>query len=226
MVSAPAVDLGTHQKSLQNTRSLCRHRHEGYETALDQAMVRSLSPDDAAAWAKNNERWRNMKRVENASATAGEHLSPAGVAQSMRSGRAGQYASSSDELDELARAGARCSGNCRSPALRRARRCRTCSTFPVFWPAAAAGRSAARWGREARLPARLRQRWPCAPSCPVLVRPTWATGWRPAACGTSWRRRWLDKPSTQGDVQRRSAAQRKRDEEAAAAELRRQRLTR
>ena len=98
--------LGTHQKSLQNSDPNAAAAMKDMKSALDQAMARSLPPDDFAAWMKNNERWRNMKRVEGAVATAGEHLSPARVAQTVRSGRAGQYARSTDELDELARAGA------------------------------------------------------------------------------------------------------------------------
>lgn len=72
--------------------------------ALDRAMQRGLSPQDAAAWALNNRRYANMKQIEPAVAGAGENLSPARVAQTARSGRNAQYAQQQGDLDELSRA--------------------------------------------------------------------------------------------------------------------------
>jgi hypothetical protein len=79
---------------------------KGMRNALDNAMARSMSPRDAAAWQLNRARWANMKQLEKAAATASEHLSPAGIAQSVRSGRAGQYTAGKGNMDEVARAAA------------------------------------------------------------------------------------------------------------------------
>jgi hypothetical protein len=72
--------------------------------ALDRGMQRGLSPADAEAWALNNQRWGNMKQLEPAVAAAGENLSPAKVAQAVRSGRVSQAARGAGDLDELAKA--------------------------------------------------------------------------------------------------------------------------
>ncbi len=74
--------------------------------SLDAAMARSMSPDDAAALIDAQRRWALMKQTESAVSRAGEHLSPAGVAQAVRAGRAGQYNQNAGALDELVRAGA------------------------------------------------------------------------------------------------------------------------
>ena len=75
--------------------------------ALDRAMERSLPPDAAAEWQLNNRRYANMKQVgDPATAAAGENLSPLKVAQTARSGRAGQYAAQKGDFDELAKAAA------------------------------------------------------------------------------------------------------------------------
>ena len=75
--------------------------------ALDRTMERSLPPDQAAEWRLNNQRYANMKQVgDPATAAAGENLSPLKVAQTARSGRAGQYAAQKGDFDELAKAAA------------------------------------------------------------------------------------------------------------------------
>ena len=98
--------LGKHQKSLENTDTAASQAMREMKRELDAAMARSLSPDDAAALQRNNLRYANMKQLENAVATGGEHLSPAAVAQGVRSGRIGQYGRAEGNLDELANAGA------------------------------------------------------------------------------------------------------------------------
>lgn len=75
------------------------------KSAMDEAMARGLSQEDARAWALNNQRYANMKQIEGAVAAAGENLSPLRVAQSVRSGRTGQAAQGRGDLDELAKAG-------------------------------------------------------------------------------------------------------------------------
>ena len=79
---------------------------KGMRNALDNAMVRSMSPQDAAAWRLNNQRYATMKQLQQAASTAGENLSPAGIAQSVRSGRAGQYTQGKGDIDEAAKAAA------------------------------------------------------------------------------------------------------------------------
>jgi hypothetical protein len=69
-------------------------------------MQRGLSPQDAARWTDTNRRWGNMRQLESAVASAGENLSPAKIAQSVRSGRVGQAARGAGDMDELARAAA------------------------------------------------------------------------------------------------------------------------
>lgn len=96
--------LGTHAKAAENADPYLAGAFRDMRAAMDAAMRRGLSPQDAAAWALNNQRWGNMRQLEQAAASAGEHLSPAGIAQSVRSGRAGQYARGAGGMDELARA--------------------------------------------------------------------------------------------------------------------------
>lgn len=72
--------------------------------ALDRAMHRGLSPADSAAWELNNQRWANMRQLEGAVAQSGETMTPARIAQGVRSGRAGQYAGGRGNMDEFAKA--------------------------------------------------------------------------------------------------------------------------
>jgi hypothetical protein len=75
-----------------------------YKRALDEAYMAGLNPRDAAALALNNRRYALMKQIEPAVASAGENLSPAKLAQVVRSRRNAQYAARSGDLDELAAA--------------------------------------------------------------------------------------------------------------------------
>lgn len=82
----------------------------GLRNSLDEAMTRSVNPNDAAEWATLRQQWGNQRRIENAAAGAGENaalgmISPARLAQVAKTGRRGQYARGTGELDELARAG-------------------------------------------------------------------------------------------------------------------------
>ena len=74
--------------------------------ALDQAMFRNLTPEDAAAWKANNLRYYNMKRIEGAVANAGGYgnLTGASLAQAQRSQRANQYAKGRSDPDQVAAA--------------------------------------------------------------------------------------------------------------------------
>jgi hypothetical protein len=74
------------------------------QAALDRAMRRNLSPADAAAWDLTNQRYANMKQLAPVVAKGGEFMTPAGIAQAVRSGRAEQAAAGAGNLDELANA--------------------------------------------------------------------------------------------------------------------------
>lgn len=82
----------------------------GLRNTLDDAMSRSVAPQDAAEWARLRSEYGNMKVLEKAATGAGENaamgiISPAKLAQSAKTGRVGGYAKGSGDFDELARAG-------------------------------------------------------------------------------------------------------------------------
>lgn len=82
----------------------------GLRNALDDAMTRSVRPEDAAEWATLRKQYGTKKTLERAAAGAGEAaaegtISPARLRQAVTTGRQGQYVRGSGDLDELARAG-------------------------------------------------------------------------------------------------------------------------
>lgn len=82
----------------------------GLRNTLDDGMSRSVTPEDAAEWARLREEYGNMKVLEKAATGAGENaalgsISPAKLRQAAVSGRSGQYARAEGDFDELARAG-------------------------------------------------------------------------------------------------------------------------
>jgi hypothetical protein len=96
--------MGTLSESVKNSDPILANTLRDIRGGLDRAMQRSVPPDVAARWADTNRRWGNMKQIEGAVASAGENLSPARVAQSVRAGRQGQAAQGAGDMDELARA--------------------------------------------------------------------------------------------------------------------------
>lgn len=96
--------LGTLAEGAKNSDPTLANALRGVRGALDRGMQAGLSTQDAAAWTLTNQRWGNMKQIAPAVAAAGENLSPAKVAQSVRAGRAEQYARGAGDLDELTRA--------------------------------------------------------------------------------------------------------------------------
>lgn len=96
--------LGTLAEGSKNSDPTLANALRGVRGALDRGMQAGLSPEDAAAWTLNNRRYANMKQIAPAVAAAGENLSPAKVAQSVRAGRTEQYARGAGDLDELTRA--------------------------------------------------------------------------------------------------------------------------
>lgn len=77
----------------------------GVRDALDDAMGRSVSPQDRETWQTIRRQWGNMRRVENAVASSGELITPASLATAAKTGRRGQYVRGEGDLDELAQAG-------------------------------------------------------------------------------------------------------------------------
>ena len=84
--------LGTQAKTAFKTDPELGRALKDTQAALDRAMERNLSPADAAAWKLNNQRYANMKQLVPAVAKGGEYMTPAGIAQAVRSGRAEQAA--------------------------------------------------------------------------------------------------------------------------------------
>lgn len=78
--------------------------------ALDDAMNRSIRPEDAAEWARLRREYGNMKVLERAATGGGENagmglISPAQLRVAAKTGRVGEYARGQGDFDELARAG-------------------------------------------------------------------------------------------------------------------------
>jgi hypothetical protein len=78
--------------------------------ALDDAMSRSVPPEDAAEWTRLRREYGNMKVLEKAAGGAGEGaamgtISPARLRQSARVGRQGAASRNAGDFDELAKAG-------------------------------------------------------------------------------------------------------------------------
>jgi hypothetical protein len=79
------------------------------QRSMDEAMAAGLPPHEAQAWALNNRRYALQKAIEPAVAKAADtgNISPAGLAQAVKSRRGAQYAAQSGDLDALAQAAAR-----------------------------------------------------------------------------------------------------------------------
>lgn len=84
--------------------------YRGVRNSLDNAMARSVSPEDAATWSRLRQEYGNMKVLEKAATGAGEDaalgsISPAKLRQAATAGRQGQYARGTGDFDQLARSG-------------------------------------------------------------------------------------------------------------------------
>lgn len=78
--------------------------------ALDDAMSRSIPPEDAAEWTRLRREYGNMKVLEKAAGGAGEAaamgtISPARLRQAASVGRQGAASRNAGDFDELAKAG-------------------------------------------------------------------------------------------------------------------------
>lgn len=83
---------------------------KGFQSALDDAMTRSISPEDAAAWHQARGQYSASKVIEKAATGAGENaalgnISPAQLRSAAVVGRRAGYATGSGPFDDLARAG-------------------------------------------------------------------------------------------------------------------------
>jgi hypothetical protein len=99
--------IGKAAKGSTNTAEAAALRE--IQGAMDQAMRSGLPPAEARAWALNNRRYALQKAIEPAVAKAADtgNISPAGLAQAVKSRRGAQYAAQSGDLDALAQAAAR-----------------------------------------------------------------------------------------------------------------------
>lgn len=102
--------LGRMAQSARNTDPEYANALRGLRNTLDDAMSRSVRPEDAAEWSRLRSEYGNMKVLEKAATGAGEGaaeglISPAKLRQAATTGRQGQYARGEGDFDQLARAG-------------------------------------------------------------------------------------------------------------------------
>lgn len=95
--------LGTLAKEARNTNSALANALTDIRTALDNAMRRRLSPQDAARWDETNRRWANMRQLEAATVKDTEHLSPQAIAQALKGRRKSEYARGAGPMDQFSR---------------------------------------------------------------------------------------------------------------------------
>lgn len=103
-------DLGKRAHNSRLSNPELSQAYRGLRDSLDNAMSRSVSPEDAATWARLRKEYGNMKVLEKAATGGGEKaalgtISPARLRQSAVSGRQGQYARGTGDFDQLARSG-------------------------------------------------------------------------------------------------------------------------
>ncbi len=101
-------------KRAQNARGVdndAADAYRGMRNALDDAMDRSIRPEDAGAWAQVRREYGNYKTLERAAAGAGEDaaagiISPAKLRMAAAAGKnKGQYVRGQGDFADLARAG-------------------------------------------------------------------------------------------------------------------------
>jgi hypothetical protein len=102
--------LGRMAQSARNSDPEFANALRGLRNTLDDAMTRSVRPEDAVEWQTLRREYGNMRTLERAAAGAGDSaaegfISPAKLRQSASTGRQGQYVRGTGDLDELARAG-------------------------------------------------------------------------------------------------------------------------
>jgi len=93
-----------------NRQNSIGEAYRDIRNALDNAMARSVTPEDAAEWTRLRREYGNMKVLEKAANGAGEAaamgtISPARLRQSASVGRQGASSRNAGDFDELAKAG-------------------------------------------------------------------------------------------------------------------------
>ena len=83
---------------------------DGIKRSLDDAMFRSVSPADKAAWQEVRKQWKNWKAIEKArggpgSSVAEGFISPSQLRTAVAGQNRGQYVRGKGDMAELARAG-------------------------------------------------------------------------------------------------------------------------
>lgn len=103
--------LGKNAESLRMSNPPAAEGFRDLRAAVDNAMSRSVSPEDAASWATARREYANLKALEKAVGGAGEgaafgSISPSQLRSAIASGnKRGDYVRGKGDLAELARAG-------------------------------------------------------------------------------------------------------------------------
>ncbi len=110
MYQAMRSRLGKQAKALETNDPPTSQALYTLRNALDGAMERSISPQDAGAWQEAKGQWRNWKAIEKAATGAGENaalgmISPSQLRNAVVAQGRGRYAVGNGDLTELARAG-------------------------------------------------------------------------------------------------------------------------
>lgn len=102
--------LGTQAKGLSQSDPTLSQALRDMRNALDNAMARSISPDDAAAWQNARREYGAQRVLEKAASRAGEataegQITPANLRNTVAAENRGAYARGDGPFNELARAG-------------------------------------------------------------------------------------------------------------------------
>ncbi len=102
-------DLSRQANAARHSDPLFADALRGLRDALDNAMRRSISPADRAAWDAARARWGNWRTIERAAGqtdpNANVRISPAALRQAAASRDPGGFARGQGDFNELARAG-------------------------------------------------------------------------------------------------------------------------
>ena len=99
--------LGRMAQSARNSDPEYAGALRGLRNTLDDAMARSIPPEDAVAWGELRRQYGNNKVLEKAARNIGEAgtITPSQLRTAAIAGRPGQYARNEGDFDALARAG-------------------------------------------------------------------------------------------------------------------------
>ncbi len=102
--------LSSDAKSVANSDPYLSRALGGIRNALDSAMMRSISPEDQAAWQEARAQYGAQKVIEKAASRAGEataegQITPANLRNTVSAENRGAYARGEGPFNELARSG-------------------------------------------------------------------------------------------------------------------------